>query len=66
MFKRRLPLQYRFGLLFDPLLIEPFDAINLRSQVCNLLFIADLLLSLAANQTGEDIIVKREIGADCN
>jgi hypothetical protein len=38
----------------------------LRSQVSNLLFIGDLLLNLAANQTGEDIIVKREICAGCN
>jgi hypothetical protein len=38
----------------------------LRSQVSNLGFIVDLPLSLAANQTGEDIIVKREIGARRN
>jgi hypothetical protein len=61
-----VPLQYRFDLLFNPLLVDPAHAFDLRSQVSNLLFIGDLLLNLAANQTGEDIIVKREICAGCN
>jgi len=59
-------MQYRFDLLFDPLLVELVDAFDLRSQVSNLVFVADLFLSLAANQTGENVIVKREIGAGRN
>jgi len=46
-------LHQRFDLLFDPLLIEPADAIDLRSQVGNLVFMADLSLSLMADQAGE-------------
>jgi hypothetical protein len=56
-------LQQRFDLLFDSLLIEPANAIDLRSQVSNLVVIADLSLSLMADQAGEAIIVKGEISA---
>jgi hypothetical protein len=58
-----MPLQQRFDLLFDSLLVEPADAIDLRSQVSNLVFIADLSLSLMADQVSEKIIAQGEIAA---
>jgi hypothetical protein len=63
LFYRRLPMHHRFDLLFDPLLVELVDAFDLRPQGSNLVFVSNLFLSLPANQTGEDVIVKSEIGA---
>jgi hypothetical protein len=47
-------LQQRFDLLFDPLLIELADAIDLRSQVSDLVFMADLsLMRLTEGDEGD-------------
>jgi hypothetical protein len=68
--QRLLPLPERFD-LFDPFMVEMAHALDLRSQVINLVVIADLNLSLRLglmiHQAGEGIIAKHKIwgGREC-
>jgi hypothetical protein len=65
-----LPFPERFD-LFDPFPVESAHALDLRSQVINLVVIADLNLSLRLglmiHQAGEGIIAKHKIwgGREC-
>ena len=70
MLQRLLPLPERFD-LFYPFMVEMAQALDLRSQVINLVVIADLNLSLRLglmiHQAGEGIIAKHKIwgGREC-
>jgi hypothetical protein len=65
-----LPFPERFD-LFDPFPVESAHALDLRSQVINLVVVADLSLSLRLglmiHQAGEGIIAKHKIwgGREC-
>ena len=70
MLQSLLPFPERFD-LFDPFPVESAHALDLRSQVINLVVIADLNLSLRLglmiHQAGEGIIAKHKIwgGREC-
>ena len=64
--ERRLPLQQRFELLLELLLIEQLpagDAVDLRAQFGDAVLIGELHLGLAADQAGEHVVAEGEIGA---
>ena len=65
----RLPLQQRVDPLFDLLLVEKLlthNAVDLRAQLSNTVFIDALQFRLYADQAGEDVIAKCEIGTGCD
>jgi hypothetical protein len=66
LFQCRLPLQQPIELLFNRFLVEKLptdDAVHLRAQVSNMVFIGDLHLG---RREREDVIAKREISTGCN
>ena len=66
MFQCHLPLTQPVELLFDRFLVEKLpadDAVHLRAQVSNMVFIGDLHLGRWGR---EDDIAKREISTGCD